>query len=911
MKKNKPSDSRPWHTWSPKATCEALTSTEQGLSQQEAERRLKQYDFNKLTPAVNRGPLKRFFSQFHNVLIYVLLIAAGVTAAIGHWVDSSVIVGVVVINALIGFIQEGKAEKALDAIRNMLTLQAMVQRDGKHFLMPAEQLVPGDIVTLESGDKVPADLRLLQVKNLRVDESMLTGESLPVEKNTAAVGVNSLLGDRFCLAYSGTLITYGTALGMVVATGDKTEIGRISSMLRTVPRLTTPLLRQIAGFSQWLALAILTLASATFAYGWAIQHSSVTELFMSAVGLAVAAIPEGLPAIMTITLAIGVQRMAKRNAIIRRLPAVETLGSVTVICSDKTGTLTCNEMTVKSVFVNNKLFTVAGVGYNPHGSFKLGDERILVDDHPYLHEVIRAAVLCNNARLEQKSGNWIVHGDPTEGALITLAHKAGMNHDLLNQDMPRTDSIPFESEHRYMATLHHDHSGRAFVFIKGAPERVLTMCSRQRLNGEDVPIDVAQSQLVMEEIAGLGQRVLAIAFKTTSATQKQIGVADVENGLTLLGLVGMIDPPRPEAVTAVLKCQKAGIRVKMITGDHAATAVAIAAQINIGNGSVLSGADLDLMTDSELTAAIRNVDVFARTSPENKLRLVTALQADGHVVAMTGDGVNDAPALKRADVGVAMGKKGTEVAKETSEMVLADDNFASIAHAVEEGRGIYDNLKKAIIFILPTGGGEALIIVAAIVMAETLPITPVQILWVNTITAVTLSLTLAFEPPESNIMSRKPSKPNEPLLSPLLVWRIVFVSLIMVTGAFGLFLWERSMGTSIEQARTVTVNTLVVFEMFYLFNSRYLYHSVLNVQGLFGNRLIWLAILLLIVFQMAFTYWRPMQVLFGTVAIDAHTWRMIVAVASSVFILVEIEKFFIRLFLPKAAVINVGSKPKI
>jgi len=911
MKKKNPSESRSWHALSADAIYDALASTEQGLSSQEAKRRLTQYGLNKLTPAASRGPFKRFLSQFHNVLIYVLLVAAGVTAVIGHWVDSGVIVGVVLINALIGFIQEGKAEKALDAIRNMLTLQAMVRREGKNVVIPAEQLVPGDIVTLESGDKVPADLRLLQVKNLRADESMLTGESLPVEKSTAAVGAEAALGDRFCLAYSGTLVTYGTALGMVVSTGDLTEIGRISSMLRTVPQLTTPLLRQIAGFSRWLTFAILTLASATFAYGWTIQHSSLTELFMSAVGLAVAAIPEGLPAIMTITLAIGVQRMAKRNAIIRRLPAVETLGSVTVICSDKTGTLTCNEMTAKSVFVNNKLFTVEGVGYNPHGGFKLAGETTTLEDHPHLHELIRAAALCNNARLEQQSvngivhgDNWIVHGDPTEGALITLAHKAGMDADFLNQEMPRTDIIPFESEHRYMATLHHDHSGHAFVFIKGAPERVLAMCSLQRIDGEDVPIHVAHSHHMMDEIAGLGQRVLAIAFKTVPSTQKQLGFADVETGLTLLGLIGMIDPPRPEAVKAVLKCRNAGIRVKMITGDHAATAAAIAAQINIGDGSVLSGADLDRMTDSELTAAIRNVDVFARTSPENKLRLVTALQADGQVVAMTGDGVNDAPALKRADVGVAMGKKGTEVAKETSEMVLADDNFASIAHAVEEGRGIYDNLLKSIIYILPTNGGEALIVVAAIVMGESLPITPVQILWVNMITAVTLSLTLAFEPPERNIMSRMPRKPDVPLLSAFMIWRILFVSLIMVTGSFGLFLWERSLGTPIEQARTVTVNTLVMFEIFYVFNSRYLHNSVLNLHGLFGNRLVWLAILLIIVFQMAFTYWQPMQVLFGTVDIDAHAWQMIVAVASSVFILVEIEKFFIRLFLPKAAAGN-------
>jgi len=907
MKIKNLAESHSWHALSPDAMYEALSSTEQGLSPQEAKHRLAQYGLNKLTPATSRGPFKRFISQFHNVLIYVLLVAAGVTAAIGHWVDSGVIVGVVLINALIGFIQEGKAEKALDAIRNMLTHQAMVRREGKNFLIPAEQLVPGDIVSLESGDKVPADLRLLQVKNLRADESMLTGESLPVEKNTTAVSANAVLGDRFCLAYSGTLITYGTALGMVVSTGDNTEIGRISSMLRTVPQLATPLLRQIARFSRWLSFAIVLLASATFAYGWAIQHSSLTELFMSVVGLAVAAIPEGLPAVMTITLAIGVQRMAERNAIIRRLPAVETLGSVTVICSDKTGTLTCNEMTVKSVFVNNKLFTVEGVGYSPEGGFKLADDITSVEDHPDLHELIQAAVLCNNARLEQKSGivdNWIVHGDPTEGALVTLAHKAGISPDLLNQEMPRTDVIPFESEHRYMATLHHDHSGHAFLFIKGAPERVLGMCSLQRIDGEDVPIHVADWHQMMDDIAGSGQRLLAIAFKTVPSSQNQISFADVETGLTLLGVVGMIDPPRPEAVKAVLKCQQAGIRVKMITGDHAATAAAIAAQLNIGDGSVLSGEQLDRMNDSELTTHIRNVDVFARTSPENKLRLVTALQADGHVVAMTGDGVNDAPALKRADVGVAMGKKGTEVAKETSEMVLADDNFASIAHAVEEGRGIYDNLLKSIIFILPTGGGEALMIVAAIVMGETLPITPVQILWVNMITAVTLSLTLAFEPPERNIMSRMPRKPDTPLLTPLLIWRIVFVSLIMVTGTFGLFVLERSVGAPIELARTVTVNTLVMFEIFYVFNSRYLHHSVLNLHGLLGNWLMWLAVLMLLVFQIAFTYWRPMQLLFGTVDIDAHAWQMIVSIASTVFLLVEIEKFFMRLFRPEAAVGN-------
>lgn len=895
--KTKRSEKKPWHSFPIEEVYKVLASSEHGLNEQETEKRQQQYGPNKLTAAASRGPIKRFFSQFHNVLIYVLLIAAGVTAAIEHWIDSGVIVGVVLINAVIGFIQEGKAEKALEAIRNMLTHQAMVRRSQKNSLIPAEQLVPGDIVTIESGDKVPADLRLLSVKNLRVDESMLTGESLPVEKNTPAVETPAALGDRFCMVYSGTLVTYGTALGIVVAIGDMTEIGRISSMLRTVSQLTTPLLRQISRFSQWLTFAIITLASATFAYGWYVQHSSIKDLFMSAVGLAVAAIPEGLPAIMTITLALGVQRMAKRNAIIRRLPAVETLGSVTVICSDKTGTLTCNEMTVKSIYVDNKQFAVAGAGYDPHGDFELENQAVALDDHPTLHELIRAGVLCNNARLEKKAENWIIHGDPTEGALLTLAHKAEMDSDFLRQEMPRIDIIPFESEHRYMATLHHDHSGHAFVFVKGAPEHVLSMCSQQRSSGEDMPISLKHWHETMHAMAGRGQRLLAIAFKAATASQTQIGFTDIETGLTLLGIVGMIDPPRPEAVKAVQACQNAGIRVKMITGDHAVTAAAIAAQINIGEGSVLSGEDIDKMSDAELTEAVRSVDIFARTSPENKLRLVTALQADGQVVAMTGDGVNDAPALKRADVGVAMGKKGTEVAKESGEMVLADDNFASIAHAVEEGRGIYDNLKKSIIFILPTNGGEALTIVAAIVTGRLLPITPVQILWVNMITAVTLALTLAFEPPERNIMRRMPRKPNEPLLSAFLIWRIVFVSLIIVTGTFGLFLWEQSLNTPIEEARTVAVNTLVGFEMFYVFNSRYLHNSVLNLHGLFGNRLMWLAVFLLSLFQLAFTYWHPMQLLFGTVAIDLYTWAVIVAVASSVFVLVEMEKWIIRLII--------------
>ncbi len=896
MKTTNETTTRPWHALDIEEVYQTLDSSEQGLSEREAERRLHQHGANRLTMATGRGPLKRFFCQFRNVLIYVLLIAGLVTAAIEHWIDSGVIFSVVLINAFIGFFQEGKAEKALDAIRSLLTHQAMVRRDSRNFLISSETLVPGDVVMLESGDKVPSDLRLLSVKNLRVDESMLTGESLPVEKHSLVIDSNAALGDRYCMAYSGTFITYGTATGIVAATGDKTELGRISSMLRTVSPLTTPLLRQISRFSQLLTFAIITLATATFAYGWYVQHSSLKDLFMSAVGLAVAAIPEGLPAIMTITLAIGVQRMAKRNAIIRRLPAVETLGSVSVICSDKTGTLTCNEMTVRSLFIDGMQCSVSGEGYDPHGDIELDGHPIALDVHPNVIELIKAGALCNSASLELNAGSWKVHGDPTEGALLTLARKAALDPELLSQEMPRIDTIPFESEHRYMASLHHDHSGHCFIFVKGAPERVLEMCTLERHRGVDQPIRLRQWHETMHDMADRGQRLLAIAFKTATPLQTQIRYDDIETGLTLLGIVGMIDPPRSEAVKAVQDCQRAGIRVKMITGDHAVTAAAIAAQIDIGDRTVLSGKDMDKMDDDQLATATRDIDVFARTSPENKLRLVTVLQADGQTVAMTGDGVNDAPALKRADVGVAMGRKGTEVAKEASEMVLADDNFASIAHAVEEGRGIYDNLKKSIIFILPTNGGEALTIVAAIVTGKVLPITPVQILWVNMITAVTLALTLAFEPPERNIMLRKPRKPNEPLLSKFLIWRILFVSLIIVTGTFGLFLWERSLGTSIAEARTVAVNTLVCFEIFYVFNSRYLHDSVLNPHGLFGNWLLWGAVVLLCLFQFAFTYWHPMQVLFGTTAIDLHTWNMIITVSASVFLLVEIEKFVIRLY---------------
>ena len=885
----------PWHSYDTDTVFQKVSSSAEGLSQQEVEIRLLEFGPNHLQLEKKKSQLMRFFAQFHNVLIYVLLGASIVTALLEHWVDSGVILGVVVVNAIIGFVQEGKAEKALDAIRNMLSHQAMVKRDGKLISLPADQLVPGDVVLLQSGDKVPADLRLFKSRELNIDEAMLTGESVPAEKTIQAVDEHASIGDRKCLAYSGTLVTYGQAQGVVVTTGDHTEIGRISDMLSHVQTLTTPLLRQMATFAKWLTVVIGVVAVATFAYGVLLQNYSISEMFIAAVGLAVAGIPEGLPAIMTITLAIGVQRMAKKHAIVRRLPAVEALGSVTVICSDKTGTLTRNEMTVVAVATGVGICDVSGTGYDPHGTFKLDDRDITPEEFPLLQEVAQAALLCNDAIVTESGNQWLMQGDPTEGALVTLALKAGLEHSHCQTQYPRTDAIPFESQHRFMATLHHDHAGHGFIYLKGAPEQILEMCFQQRMRGEDALLDKTYWEACMDAMASRGQRLLAIAFKSATAEQQTLNFSDVEDGLTLLGVVGIIDPPRAEATQAVRTCQSAGIRVKMITGDHAITARAIGTQMGIGDGAtVISGSELETYNAQQLQEAAQRSDIFARVSPEQKLQLVTALQATGEVVAMTGDGVNDAPALKRADVGVAMGLKGTEVAKEAAEMVLADDNFASIAHAVEQGRTVYDNLKKAILFILPTNGGQSLTIIAAIVMGRALPITPVQILWVNMITAVTLALTLAFEPSEQNVMQRPPRNPREPLLTNFLIWRIVFVSLILLIGTFGLFLWEREHGASIELARTVAVNTLVISQIFYLFSTRYLLESSLNYKGFTGNPYVLYAIALLVLFQLGFTYLPPMQALFATTAMSAESWLRVIVVASSVLILVELEKLLLR-----------------
>ncbi len=880
-----------WHALSANEACVLLGVDDKGLGGNNAAQRLERYGPNSLPEAEPRGPLLRLLAQFHNLLIYVLLAAALIAALMDHWVDTIVILGVVLVNAVIGFVQEGKAEDALRAIRNMLSSQAMVLRDGRHVTVPAEQLVPGDVVLLQSGDKVPADLRLFRVKGLQIQEAVLTGESVAVAKDTDAVTQDAALGDRSGMAYSGTLVSHGHASGVVVATGADTEIGRISGLVARVQTLTTPLLRQMAVFSRWLTGAVLVIAAAMFAFGVSLRDFSASEMFMTVVGLAVAAIPEGLPAILTVTLAIGVTRLAARNAIIRRLPVVETLGSLSVICSDKTGTLTRNEMTVRSLATLDGTYAVEGTGYTPRGDFLRDGQTIEPDAAPVLLQALRAALLCNDATLEQRGDDWHVHGDPMEGALTVAAVKAGLEVAEEQQRYPRTDLIPFESEHKFMATLHHGHDGKGFIYIKGAPEQVLARCTQiQGATGEQ-PLDKERWRQQVEDMAAQGQRVLAVAARTARDGQQELVFDDVTDGLVLLALFGLIDPPRDEAIVAVRDCQNAGIRVKMITGDHAGTARAIAAQLHLTNSSeAITGHDLDQMDDAMLAQRVGSVDVYARVSPEHKLRLVTLLQQQGAIVAMTGDGVNDAPALKRADVGIAMGHKGTEAAKEASEMVIADDNFASIVHAVEQGRTVYDNLKKAIVFLLPINGGEAMSIMIAVLFGLTLPITPVQILWVNMVSSVALAMALAFEATEPDTMRRPPRPATEAMLSGFLLWRIGLVSVLMAGGVFGIFGWAVTHGSSLEEARTYAVNTLVAMEVFYLFSVRYLYSPSFTWRRLVSSRIALVAVATVIALQLLFTYAPFMERFFDTRPVDFIHGLEIIGLGILLFVILEMEK---------------------
>jgi len=891
-----------WHSLSAENSLERLGTSVDGLSHTEATKRLVEYGPNCLPETARRSGLMRFLQQFHHILIYVLIGSAAITAALDHWIDTGVILAVVVANALIGFIQEGKAEKAMDAIRHMLAPRANVLRDGERHSVEGDALVPGDIVLLEAGDKVPADLRLLTAHGMSVQEAVLTGESVPVEKHTRPVADAAALGDRSCMGFSGTLVATGQGKGVVVGTGRQTEIGRISGLISEVEKLTTPLVAQMGVFAKWLTILILLIAALLLAYGYFVGHHEFTEMFMAVVGLSVAAIPEGLPAVLTITLAIGVQGMARRNAIVRRLPAIETLGSVSVICTDKTGTLTRNEMMVASVLTSQHLFALEGDGYAPKGLLKLENTHVAPSEHAVLEELARAAALCNDAFLREHNGEWTVEGDPMEGALLAFAEKMDVDVRKAQAKWTRTDTIPFDAKHRFMATLNHDHERYAFVFVKGAPEQILAMCQDQRgMDGNSEELDIEYWHRKAEAIAALGERVLAFAVKPVQPEHVVLEHGDVQRTLTLLGMTGMIDPPRAEAIAAVEECHGAGIRVKMITGDHAKTAAAIGKQVGLQNPEkVLTGNDLDGMDDAVLRQTVLDCDIFARTSPEHKLRLVMALQSHGMTVAMTGDGVNDAPALKRADAGIAMGMKGSEAAKEAAELVLADDNFVSIAAAVREGRTVYDNIKKVISWTLPTNAGEAMTIVVALLAGMTLPITPVQILWVNLITAVTLGIALAFEPTEENTMRLPPRPRDEPLLTGGLVWHIVLVSLLFLGGVFGMYHYAVDRGYSVELARTIALNTLVVMEIFHLFFIRNIYGTSLTWKAVRGTKMVWTVVIVITAAQFAVTYLPLLQTVFATESIPLLDGMLIVGVGVALFAIIETEKQIRLRASPKA-----------
>jgi cation-transporting ATPase F len=877
---------------------EYQTDIAQGLSSSEVLRRQDVHGLNEISRKSGPHPAIVFLGQFNQPLIYILLAASVITAFLREWVDSSVIFGVVLINAVIGYVQEAKARKAIESLGKSVSKEATVIREGRRQRIPASQLTVGDVVLLQSGDKAPADLRLVQVRELQLDESALTGESVPVHKKVVPLDAGTILAERSNMAYSSTLATYGVGSGIVVAVGDATEIGRINQLIASADILETPLTKLIAGFSKMLLYVILALAALTFAVGM-LRGENALEMFMAAVALAVGAIPEGLPAALTITLAIGVSKMARRRAIIRKLPAVETLGSTNIICSDKTGTLTKNQMTVQKVFSGGRTYQVTGIGYGPQGSFMQNGEKADPLALPALKECLTAGMLCNDSAIVPRGGDWGIEGDPTEGALLASAVKGGLSRESVLGDMPRLDSIPFESEYQYMATLHDLPGSRHnIIYVKGSVESIAARSAGMLdSSGRVTEFDAKETLKTAEELAKTGLRVLAFASMKADKSKTGIIHNDISGSLLFLGLQAMIDPPRPETARAIQTCHKAGINVKMITGDHDLTALTVARQIGlVENGAgdtghqVLNGKRIAGLSDTELIEAAAGINVFSRVSPEHKLRLVKALQAGGQVVAMTGDGVNDAPSLRQANIGIAMGITGTDVAKEAADMILTDDNFATIEAAVEEGRGVYDNLVKFITWTLPTNFGEGLVILLAVVAGVALPILPVQILWINMTTAILLGLMLAFEKIEPGVMTRQPRRSGQPILSPALILRICIVGVLLCLGAFGFFEYSLMTGKSTETARTMAVNIFVFGETFYLFNCRSLRYSMFRV-GIFNNPWLWTGVAIMVLLQVVFTHAPFMNRAFHTAPITPRDWLFVLGTGLAIYSMIGLEKF--------------------
>lgn len=873
---------------------ELQTDSDQGISASNAEERLADHGTNELPEREAESIFFKFFKHFNDILIYILLVAGIIKFLLGYYIDTTIIGLVAVINATIGFLQESKAEKALEGIKNMLSLSAVVLRDGKRQEIEAADLVPGDIVILNAGDKVPADIRILTAANLSAEEAALTGESVSARKQVEALEQDTVLGEQVNMLFSSTSITSGSGTGVVVATGEDTEIGKINESISEVEELKTPLMKQTDRFGKTIALFIVGASLFIYAFGFFFRDYGPTELLLSIIGLTVAAIPEGLPAIISIILALGVQNMVKRNAIVRNLPSVETLGAVSVICSDKTGTLTKNEMTVTALLVNETTYRVTGTGYDPEGEILESGSKVQVKDNKQVFELLTAMKTCNDASLQQEEdGSWVMSGDPTEGCLLTVAEKA-------SESIPRytvISKIPFDSDYKYMAVLIEE-NGRRRIFVKGAPDRLFDMAEAA---GDFIR---APWEAAMNSRTSKGERVLAAGVIEVDVTKNDIHHDDLKGGLQLLGLTGIIDPPREEAVSAVKECYRAGIGVKMITGDHLDTALAISTQLGMGDGkNGIDGKEIDRMSDEELESSVLTTDVFARTSPANKLRLVKALQKNGKVSAMTGDGVNDAPALKRADIGVAMGIKGTEVAKESAQMILVDDNFETIVGAVEEGRRVYANLKKTILYILPTNGAQALLIIIAIMIGSAvMPVTPVQILWINMVIAITVSLALAFEPLEKGAMEKPPRPAKTSLLTPYYIFRIIFVSLLIggITFSFYAFLMN---GTS-DQAllNSVVLHTIVILQLFHLYNVRNETEFAFN-RNFFKNKVAFLVTGVLILLQLFILYVPFMNAAFGTVPLGIEYWIIPALLGLAVFVIIEIEKTITRYILKKRGIV--------
>ncbi|AKH43779.1 calcium-translocating P-type ATPase [Altererythrobacter atlanticus] len=864
-----------WHAIAVDDALARLVSSAEGLSGEEAERRLAEQGPNRLTPPRRESALLRFLAQFTNLLVLVLLVSAVVMLLIGELLDAAVVGSLVIVNAAIGFIQEGRAQRALEAVRNAVAPEALVLRGGRQKTVPATTLVTGDVVVLAAGTIVPADLRLIEERGLEIQEAALTGESAPVGKSLMPCPETCPLAERSDMAWSGTTVARGAGLGLVIATGDNTEIGQIGTMLARRERINTPLSRQLNRFSARLTVAILIIAAAVFAIGSWLNQMHMVEAFRAAVGVAIAAVPEALPAILTISMAVGVTRMAGRRAIIRKLPAVEALGSVDIICADKTGTITENRLTARTALTTNGRFEIPGAENGANAA------------DPLVQKLARGALLANDAQIRREDGEWAIEGDLTDGALLIFARKLGVERD----GAQRIASIPYEADQQYMAVLEDDPQGTA-IWLKGAPERVLALCSSQAEEGGDRPVDHDLWARRVDRLAADGERVLAIACRRADGATRLDPAAIHAGDFTLLGLVGMIDPPRAGVKEAIASARQAGIAVKMITGDHPATAGAIAASVGL-EGDTVTGTELDQLTDAEFAGRADSATIFARATPQHKQRLIGALQSQDKSIAMTGDGFNDAPALQKADIGVAMGGRGTEAAREASDIVLTDDNFTSIVAAVHEGRTVYENIRKALVYILPTSLGEAGLIILAVMLDQPLPITALQILWINLVTEATLSLAIAFDPAEPAMMQHPPRPRHESLLTRFLIWRIAFVATLMTLATW--YLFDRfSEEASLELARTIVVNGLVACEIGYLINCRHLHRPAIGLDVLLANRIVPMSIAAVIGLQMMFTYAPFMQALFGSVPLGWADWGFIASLGLLVYAVVELEKLITR-----------------